>query len=53
MILLLLLGLLAISGIVATLVNLRTDGYRQVPTDWIRVAERSGGQAGSAPSACR
>ena len=38
----LLLALLALSvwAVVATVVELRRDGYRRQPTDWSRVADR-------------
>ena len=28
-------------ALVATVIELRRDGYRRVPTDWTRVAERN------------
>ncbi|QNA93837.1 MULTISPECIES: hypothetical protein [unclassified Microbacterium] len=40
MFLILALLLLALWAIVATVVELRRDGYRRTPTDWTRVAER-------------
>jgi hypothetical protein len=40
MILLVLLIALAAWAAVATVVELRRDGYRRMPTDWNRVAER-------------
>jgi hypothetical protein len=39
MIILILLLALALWGLIATVVELRRDGYRQTPTDWRRVAE--------------
>jgi hypothetical protein len=42
MIIVIVLGALAIWGIVATVVELRRDGYRPVPTDWSRVAGAPG-----------
>lgn len=33
------LGALALWGLVATVVELRRDGYRAVPTDWSRVPD--------------
>ncbi|WP_314427337.1 hypothetical protein [uncultured Microbacterium sp.] len=41
MILLILLLGLAIWATVATVVEVRRDGYRQTPTDWSRAAARS------------
>jgi len=40
MILLILLAVLGLVGVVLTIVDIRRDGYRQVATDWTRVAER-------------
>ncbi|MFK0403128.1 hypothetical protein ACIQTT_12410 [Microbacterium sp. NPDC090225] len=40
MVLLILLAALALWALVATVVELRRDGYRPTPTDWNRVAER-------------
>ncbi|MFS0853728.1 hypothetical protein [Microbacterium sp. 179-I 3D4 NHS] len=40
MIILILLLALALWGLIATIVELRRDGYRRTPTDWRRVAER-------------
>ena len=37
MILIIALITISIWGIVATVVEVRRDGYRQVPTDWTRV----------------
>jgi hypothetical protein len=37
MILVIVLIALSIWGLVATVVEVRRDGYRQVPTDWTRV----------------
>lgn len=34
-----LLAAIALTGLVATLVEIRRDGYRAVSTDWTRVAE--------------
>jgi hypothetical protein len=31
---------LAVWALVATVIELRRDGHRRVPTDWARVAER-------------
>lgn len=42
MIIVIAVGALAIWGIVATIVGLRRDGYRPVPTDWSRVAGTAG-----------
>lgn len=44
----LVIALLALSvwAAVATVVELRRDGYRHTPTDWRRVAERDIGQHG-------
>lgn len=39
MVILILLALLAVIGIVATLVDTYRDGYRPVQTDWAQVAE--------------
>lgn len=39
MIIIVTLAGLAIWGLVATIVELRRDGFRAVPTDWARVAE--------------
>jgi hypothetical protein len=39
MIIILLLAALAVTGVIATLVELRRDGFRPVATDWTRVAE--------------
>lgn len=39
MLLIILLALLALWGIVVTIVNMCGDGGRPVPTDWTRVAE--------------
>ncbi|WEK61183.1 MAG: hypothetical protein P0Y60_00035 [Candidatus Microbacterium colombiense] len=39
MIILIALAVLAIWAVVATVVELRRDGYRPTPTDWSRVAE--------------
>lgn len=30
---------LSVWGLIATVIELRRDGYRQTPTDWNRVAE--------------
>lgn len=40
MVLLIALFALAIWAAVATVVELRRDGYRQTPTDWSRIAGR-------------
>ncbi|WP_309104488.1 hypothetical protein [Microbacterium sp.] len=40
MILIILLAATAIWAIVAGIIEIRRDGYRQEPTDWSRVAER-------------
>lgn len=40
MILVIALIAIAVWGIAATVVELRRDGYRRVPTDWSRVAGR-------------
>lgn len=40
MILLIALLVLVLGIVVATIVEVRRDGYRQTPTDWTRVAER-------------
>lgn len=40
MVVIILLAALALVGVVATLVELRRDGFRAVATDWTRVAER-------------
>jgi len=40
MILLIALLALAVWAVVATIIELRRDGHRRVPTDWTRVAER-------------
>jgi hypothetical protein len=42
MIIVIVLGALAVWGIVATVVELRRDGYRPVSTDWSRVAGSAG-----------
>lgn len=50
MFIIILLTALALSGLVATFVELRRDGFRPVATDWTRVAERDSIQnAESAP----
>ena len=36
MVIAIILGTLAVAGIVATIVALRTDGHRQIPTEWSR-----------------
>ncbi|MDN3445938.1 hypothetical protein [Microbacterium sp. APC 3901] len=40
MILIIALMALAAWALVATVIELRRDGHRRVPTDWTRVAER-------------
>lgn len=40
MILIIALIALAIWAVVATVIELRRDGHRRIPTDWTRVAER-------------
>ncbi len=40
MVLLIVLLLIVLSAAVATVVELRRDGYRPTPTDWSRVAGR-------------
>lgn len=40
MVLLILLAALILWALVATVVELRRDGYRAIPTDWNRVVER-------------
>ena len=50
MVIIILLAALALSGVIATLVELGRDGFRPIATDWTRVAERDGIQsADSAP----
>ena len=50
MVIIIVLATLALAGVIATLVELRRDGFRPVPTDWTRVAERDSIQhAESAP----
>jgi hypothetical protein len=44
MILIILLIALAAWGVIASIVELRRDGYRRTPTDWSRVAGRDIGQ---------
>ncbi|WP_270365800.1 hypothetical protein [Microbacterium algeriense] len=44
MILIILLIALATWGVIASIVELRRDGYRRTPTDWSRVAGRDIGQ---------
>lgn len=39
MFIILLLAALALTGLVATIIELRRDGFRAVATDWTRVAE--------------
>lgn len=34
------LGILAVAGIIGTVVTVRADGYRRLPTDWMRVGGR-------------
>lgn len=41
MIIVILLAALALWGIVATVIELRRDGYRAIPTDWNRVPDAS------------
>ncbi|WCM55581.1 hypothetical protein [Microbacterium sp. EF45047] len=38
MIIAILLAALALWGVIATIIEVRRDGYRPVPTDWSRVA---------------
>lgn len=40
MILIIALIVLGVWALVASVIELRRDGYRRVPTDWTRVAER-------------
>jgi hypothetical protein len=40
MVLLILLAALALWALIATVVELRRDGYRATPTDWTRVVDR-------------
>ncbi len=40
MVLLILLAALSLWALVATVVELRRDGYRATPTDWTRVVDR-------------
>ena len=40
MILIIALVALSVWGIIDTVIQLRRDGYRPVPTDWSRVADR-------------
>jgi hypothetical protein len=50
MVVIIILAALAVVGVVATLVELRRDGFRPVATDWTRVAEYDSVQnAESAP----
>lgn len=39
MVIIIALAVLALTGVVASLVELRRDGFRPVATDWTRVAE--------------
>lgn len=39
MFLIILLAALAIAGLITTIVDIRRDGHRRVPTNWTRVAE--------------
>ena len=41
MFILIVLGILALIGVVATVIDVARDGYRRVPTDRTRVAEYS------------
>lgn len=50
MILLLLLIALSIWGVVATVMDVRRDGFRATPTDWSRVAESDRAQAAPVPA---
>lgn len=40
MVIVFVLATLALTGLVATLIELHRDGFRAVATDWTRVAER-------------
>lgn len=40
MVIIILLAVLALAGVVSTVIELRRDGFRPVATDWTRVAER-------------
>jgi hypothetical protein len=40
MVIIILLVALTLAGVVATLVELRRDGFQAVATDWTRVSER-------------
>lgn len=40
MVIIILLAVLAVIGLIATFVEIRRDGFRPVPTDWTKVAER-------------
>ncbi|MFS0894447.1 hypothetical protein [Microbacterium sp. 179-I 3D3 NHS] len=42
MILLIALSALIVWAVVATVIELRRDGYRRTPTDWSRLAGRAG-----------
>lgn len=45
MVIIIVLAALALTGLVATIVELRRDGFHAVATDWTRVAERDSIQA--------
>ncbi len=40
MFIIILLAVLALVGLVTTIVEIRRDGFRPIATDWTRVAER-------------
>lgn len=50
MFIILLLIALSIWGVVATVIDVRRDGYRATPTDWSRVAQSDRVQAAPVPA---
>lgn len=44
MFIIILLAALALTGLVATIIELRRDGFHAAPTNWTRVAEHSSSQ---------
>lgn len=51
MFIIVLLAALALTGLIATIIELRRDGFHAVATDWTRVAEHDRSQeAESAPT---
>ena len=53
MFLIILLAALAVTGLVATFIEVGRDGFRPVPTDWTRVAEHDAVGSGTRPRAYR